>query len=117
VQATGLNGEARKPNIRGEETFHGVIKHSTEFSTATSKYDGKKVIVVGSGNSGHDIATDAYGHGAHVTMVQRSPTYVMSLPAALKMLITRYNEANVTSPAPRVISAVLTAHRKPKTLI
>lgn len=96
VQSTGLNGEPYVPEIPGVQDFQGSVKHSTEFSTANSKYTGKKVIVVGSGNSGHDIAHDAYRHGAEVTMVQRSHTYVISAAVTLKMLSNRYSEGKNT---------------------
>jgi len=46
------------------------------------------VVVIGSGNSGHDIAHDAH---LQVTMIQRSSTYVMTLPTTLKKLSARYN--------------------------
>ena len=39
---------------------------------------GKRAIVVGSCNSGHDIARDYYDHGYDVTMIQRSSTLVLT---------------------------------------
>jgi cation diffusion facilitator CzcD-associated flavoprotein CzcO len=38
---------------------------------------GKKVVVVGSGNSAHDIAQDFHENGAQVTLIQRGSTYVL----------------------------------------
>jgi putative flavoprotein involved in K+ transport len=40
------------------------------------------VVVLGSGTSGHDVAQELHSHGAHVTMIQRSKTYVVSLKEA-----------------------------------
>jgi cation diffusion facilitator CzcD-associated flavoprotein CzcO len=103
VQATGLNGEPRVPFVPGVKSFKGITKHSTEFFTGTSKYAGKKVVVIGAGNSGHDIAHDAYRHGAEVTIIQRSPSYVVTQSACLKMILPRYNDYNVrlsSSPVP-----------------
>ncbi len=46
----------------------------------------KKVVVVGTGNSGHDISQNFYENGADVTMLQRSGTYVISAATGLFML-------------------------------
>jgi putative flavoprotein involved in K+ transport len=45
-------------------------------------WKGRDALVLGTGNSGHDVAQDLHGAGARVTMVQRSPTYVVSLKEA-----------------------------------
>ena len=70
--------------------------HSTQFTAATPKYRGKKVVVVGAGNSAHDIAHEAYLHGADVTIIQRSSTYVISLYSTLLTMMTRYHEGVVS---------------------
>lgn len=78
VLASGQAGEARIPHLPGSEEFNGDIYHSSVFPGA-SKYRGKRAVVVGCGNSGHDIAMEFFEQGAKtVTMVQRSSTYVMS---------------------------------------
>lgn len=78
VLATGLLSLPSVPDLQGRERFAGQILHSSEYGSGAD-YLGKRVVVVGSGASGHDIAQDLYEHGVeHVTMVQRSPTYVMS---------------------------------------
>jgi cation diffusion facilitator CzcD-associated flavoprotein CzcO len=78
ILASGHSGEPRIPNFPGHETFKGDIHHSSTHPGGF-KYRGKNAIVVGSGNSGHDIAMDFYQQGAKsVTMIQRSSTYVMS---------------------------------------
>ena len=79
VMAAGQNGLPRMPEISGVESFQGKIVHSAEFGRA-EPWRGHKTIVVGTGNSGHDIAQDLYEHGAQVTMIQRSPTYVVRAP-------------------------------------
>lgn len=76
------------------ETFEGPITHSTQFTDGTS-FANKKVIVVGTGTSGHDISQGLYRHGATVTIVQRSPTFVISLSSAHKLVRTIYNEQAV----------------------
>ncbi|KAG4436068.1 hypothetical protein IFR05_008458 [Cadophora sp. M221] len=92
IQATGLNGEPRMPSIPGMSTFTGPILHSTQFNNP-SFFAGKKVIVVGTDNSGHDISQGLYHAGASsVTIIQRSPTFVLSLSSAHGMLASSYNE-------------------------
>ncbi|KAF7136676.1 hypothetical protein CNMCM5793_005954 [Aspergillus hiratsukae] len=79
IQATGHSGEKSLPKFKGMESFKGDrICHSSEFAEANPASKGKKAVVVGSGNSGHDIAQDFYEKGYDVTMVQRSTTCVIS---------------------------------------
>lgn len=67
------------PDIKGMDNFKGDrLCHSSEFSGAKPNSKGKKAVVVGSCNSGHDIAQDFYENGYDVTMVQRSSTCVVS---------------------------------------
>lgn len=86
VLATGFSGEPRMPDIEGMDTFKGPIMHSSKHKGAEG-FKGKKAVVVGCCNSGHDIAAEFYEHGADTTIVQRSSTYVVSskhgLPAWL----------------------------------
>ena len=88
VQATGHSGEMSFPQIKGMEDFKGDrLCHSSQFKGANSNSAGKKAVVVGCCNSGHDIAQDFYEHGYDVTIVQRSSTYVMSSKAGLDVLL------------------------------
>ena len=52
------------------------------------------MVVVGTGNSGHDIAQDFYSHGAEVTMLQRRGTYVLTAKTGLFMLHEGMYEEN-----------------------
>lgn len=79
------------PTIPGMASFTGPMLHSTQFNNG-SEFAGKKVVVVGTGTSGHDIAQGLYKRGAEVTIVQRSPTFTMSLSSVHKMIRGRYNE-------------------------
>jgi cation diffusion facilitator CzcD-associated flavoprotein CzcO len=85
VLATGMSGVPSVPRIPGAETFAGRICHSSAH-TGGDGYAGKHAVVVGCCNSGHDIAQDFYEHGAGITMVQRSSTYVMSSENGIKVL-------------------------------
>ena len=55
--------------------------HSGDFKNAT-QWRGRKALVLGSGTSGHDVAQELQAHGADVTIIQRSTTYVVSLKEA-----------------------------------
>ncbi|MCW2765446.1 MAG: hypothetical protein JWO11_1405 [Nocardioides sp.] len=77
ILATGAAGEPNIPAIPGMDTFQGTAYHSSGHGSG-SDWAGKKAVVVGACNSGHDIAQDLYESGAEVTMVQRSSTYIMS---------------------------------------
>ncbi|KAJ9401895.1 hypothetical protein DTO282F9_1185 [Paecilomyces variotii] len=79
IQATGHSGKKNVPDFEGVDSFKGDrLCHSSEFPGANPDSRGKKAVVVGSCNSGHDIAQDYYEKGYEVTMVQRSSTYVAS---------------------------------------
>jgi putative flavoprotein involved in K+ transport len=78
VFATGNSGEPHVPVVPGAERFRGEVAHSS-LHRGGKTLEGKRVVVVGSATSGHDIAQDAYEHGAaSITMVQRNPTYLIS---------------------------------------
>lgn len=73
------------PDMPQKDEFRGQVYHSSEFRSGKD-FKGKKAIVVGACNSGHDIAADFYRNGADVTMVQRSETYVISAQALAQLL-------------------------------
>ena len=86
VMSTGVSGSIpKRPTLPGIENFEGPVMHSAEF-TRGDDYTGKNVMVVGTGNSGHDIAQDLYMRGAaKVSLLQRGPTCVVSLePTAIR---------------------------------
>jgi cation diffusion facilitator CzcD-associated flavoprotein CzcO len=79
VQATGHSGKKNFPAIKGMDEFKGDhLCHSSEFPGASLNARGKKAVIVGCCNSGHDIAQDYYEKGYDVTIVQRSTTCVIS---------------------------------------
>jgi hypothetical protein len=69
------------PDVPGLDAFGGAIMHSGA-RTDGAHWKGKKALVLGSGTSGHDAAQELYSNGADVTLIQRSPTYVVSLKEA-----------------------------------
>ena len=77
VLATGTLGKPNIPNIPGTDVFRGPVFHSTKYA-GPAPFVGKRVVVVGAGNTGIDICQDCVLRGAQsVTMVQRSPTCVI----------------------------------------
>lgn len=87
VWCTGHSGEPKVPKFPGQEQFKGALYHGSQHNDA-SEYDvkGKKVVVVGTGNSGHDIAQNFCENGADVTMLQRSGTYVITADKGVFMM-------------------------------
>jgi thioredoxin reductase len=82
IQATGHSGKKNFPTMKGMDSFKGDrLCHSSEFSGAKPNSQGKKAVVVGCCNSGHDIAQDFCEKGYDVTIVQRSTTCVISSEA------------------------------------
>lgn len=77
VIATGMNGAPRLPPLDGKDEFEGKVIHAVEYG-GHREWAGKRVAVVGSGVSGHDIAQDLAEHGVDVTMIQRSGTVVLN---------------------------------------
>ena len=69
-------GQYRRPFIPpwpGRETYSGQLTHSVEYSNA-APYSGRRVLVIGAGNSGAEIATDLGDHGAaSVAISVRTP--------------------------------------------
>ena len=58
INATGVTWHPNRPHIKGEEQFKGKIIHSVEYRSA-HEFSGKRALIVGAGNSGVDIASDA----------------------------------------------------------
>lgn len=58
VCASGTNWLANRPQLEGEQVFAGEIIHSVDYHDS-DRFKGKRVLVVGAGNSGVDIACDA----------------------------------------------------------
>jgi putative flavoprotein involved in K+ transport len=76
VFATGMSGKMNMPEFKGMETFKGEQHHSSQHP-GPDNYKGKKVVVIGSNNSAHDICAALYENGVDVTMVQRSSTHIV----------------------------------------
>ena len=68
------------PEFEGAESFAGKIVHPQKWPEDLD-YTGKKVVVIGSGATAVTLVPEMAKTAAHVTMLQRSPTYVVSRPA------------------------------------
>jgi len=71
--------EGFTPHWEGTERFRGEIVHPQHWPEDLD-YQGKRVVVIGSGATAVTLVPAMAGDAAHVTMLQRSPTYVVSLP-------------------------------------
>jgi putative flavoprotein involved in K+ transport len=94
VLATGVSGIPSVPEISGLKDFAGKVMHSSQYDDGEN-WKGKRAIVIGTGNSGHDIAQDLHSSGADVTMVQRSSTLVVSIEPSAQLVYTPYNEGTL----------------------
>ncbi|MEP5153423.1 NAD(P)/FAD-dependent oxidoreductase, partial [Planktotalea sp.] len=81
--ANGTLSEPNKPSFKGE--FTGELIHAANYRSPTQFTD-KRVLIVGAGNSGCDIAVDAIHHGARCDLSMRRgyyfvPKYIFGKPA------------------------------------
>jgi monooxygenase len=72
--------EGFTPEFEGAESFGGRIVHPQHWPEDLD-YAGKRVVVIGSGATAVTLVPAMAEDAAHVTMLQRSPTYIASLPA------------------------------------
>jgi len=72
--------EGYTPEFQGTERFAGEIVHPQQW-TEDIDYAGKRVVVIGSGATAVTLIPSLAKRAAHVTMLQRSPSYMVSLPA------------------------------------
>jgi cation diffusion facilitator CzcD-associated flavoprotein CzcO len=94
VMASGVSGIANIPEIPTLKDFSGVVLHSSRYDDG-EKWKGKRAVVIGTGNSGHDIAQDLYSSGAKVTLVQRSPTLITNIEPSAQLAYANYNEGTL----------------------
>ena len=68
------------PYFDNQENFQGQIIHP-QFWNDSIEYKNKKIAVIGSGATAVTIVPEIAKEAEHVTMLQRSPTYVVSRPS------------------------------------
>ncbi|WWC60719.1 uncharacterized protein I303_103295 [Kwoniella dejecticola CBS 10117] len=98
IMATSLCGVPTMPVIPGINDWKaGIYRHSTAHDSSR-EFVGKKVLVVGTSSSGFDTAYDCARRGIDVTLLQRSPTYIMSLTHSVPRMIGGYEPKNGVRP-------------------
>jgi hypothetical protein len=122
VMATGVSGIPSLPDIPTLPKFAGTVLHSSQY-TSGEAWRGKRALIIGSGNSGHDIAQDLHASGAEVTLVQRSSTMVVNVEPSAQLPYALYDEGppledcdlitmSVPLPVSRRSHQILTAQAK-----
>jgi cyclohexanone monooxygenase len=76
--------EAHRPEFVGEKDFQGPIV-LPQFWPEALDYSGKRVVVIGSGATAVTLVPSLASSAAHVTMLQRSPTYIVTRPSEDKL--------------------------------
>ena len=91
IFSNGTSGIARIPDLPGLKDFAGDVFHSHGFKNG-APWSGKKAMVLGTGNSGHDIAQDLYSNQVDTTIIQRGSTTVVSIDPSAKLNYALYEE-------------------------
>ncbi|KAI4341627.1 hypothetical protein MLD38_026326 [Melastoma candidum] len=76
VVATGENAERVVPDIEGLSSFSGEVIHACDYKSG-ERFSGKRVLVVGCGNSGMEVSLDLCNHNARPSMVVRGSVHVL----------------------------------------
>jgi hypothetical protein len=111
VVASGYNAVPHRPSFAGDDRFGGTILHSAEYRNS-EPFRGKRVLVVGAGNTGAEIALDLSEHGAAaVDLCVRGPIHVVrrdvfGLPAQILAIVTSFIPVSVCDMLFRALVAV-----------
>ncbi|KAK2055094.1 FAD/NAD(P)-binding domain-containing protein [Colletotrichum caudatum] len=94
VVSTGLavtDQNPRVPALPGREAFAGPVQHTAAYRNPEA-YRGRRVVVVGAGNSAHDVAATLARDGqvASVALLQRGPTVLLDFDRVVPLLAGRY---------------------------
>ncbi|KAJ9541757.1 hypothetical protein OSB04_028263 [Centaurea solstitialis] len=76
VVATGENAEKVVPEFEGLDEFSGTVMHACDYRSG-EVFAGKRVLVVGCGNSGMEVSLDLCHHNAFPSMVVRSSVHIL----------------------------------------
>jgi cation diffusion facilitator CzcD-associated flavoprotein CzcO len=76
VVATGVASTPYRPSWPGLEVYKGIVVHSSDYRNP-GPYQGKRVLVVGFGNSGGEIALDLVEAGIDVAIAVRGPVQIL----------------------------------------
>ncbi|KKY17949.1 putative flavin-containing monooxygenase [Diplodia seriata] len=106
IFAMGGGGQMpRYPEIPNRDAFKGEVLHSVAYRAADA-WRGKRGVVVGTANTAHDVSADMVAAGlASVTLVQRSPTPVMTEAFYRALFDPLYHEGADVPLADRVMAS------------
>ncbi len=76
VVATGIADAPYRPSWPGMDSYSGVVAHSSNYQNPQT-FSGRRVLVIGFGNSGGEIALDLADSGIDVTVAVRSPVQII----------------------------------------
>jgi cation diffusion facilitator CzcD-associated flavoprotein CzcO len=91
VLATGLNAVPVQPSWPGMEGYRGELLHSSSYVNG-ARWSGRRVLVVGAGNSGAEIALDLAEHGARADLCVRA-----------RLHVTRRDTLGLPTPVPSLV--------------
>jgi cation diffusion facilitator CzcD-associated flavoprotein CzcO len=108
---TGYYNYARGylPEFPGYDDFRGQLIHP-QFWPEDLDYEGKRIVVIGSGATAVTLIPSLTDKAAHVTMLQRSPTYIATLPAVdpIANAVRKVLPTSVSGPLIRWFRALMT---------
>lgn len=108
VIAAGLNRVANPERLPGQERFRGTLLHSATYRNGDT-FAGRRVLVVGAGNTGAEIALDLAERGAKPTIALRSPVNVvprdfLGMPTQLTSIRMRWAPLPLADGLGRLVS-------------
>jgi indole-3-pyruvate monooxygenase len=108
VMAAGLNRLPNPERLPDQERFRGAVIHSRDYRNA-DRFAGQRVLVVGGGNTGAEIALDLAEHGARPTLALRSPVNIvprdfLGVPTQLTAIRSRRLPIKVRDAIGRLVS-------------
>jgi cation diffusion facilitator CzcD-associated flavoprotein CzcO len=105
VMATGASTAPVMPDIPTLRNFRGTVLHSAQYQSGEA-WAGKNALIVGSGNSGHDIAQDLHASGARATILQRSPTMIVNVEPSAQLPYALYGEGTPTEDCDLITTSI-----------
>jgi len=122
VVAAGMNRIPNPDRIPDQEKFCGVLRHASQYQDA-APYGGQRVLVIGAGNTGAEIALDLAELGARPTLSVRTavnvvPRDFLGIPTQLTSIRLRHVPVGIADGTGRLVSRLtfgdLTRHGLPR---
>lgn len=120
VVATGIVSNPWIPSFEGRDRFHGQVSHSVEYRRPEA-YRGRRVLVVGCGNSGGEIAAELADAGADVAVSVRSganvvPLTILGVPVQYISVMVRRLPRGAQDVIVRIVGRITELRRGPPVL-